>query len=154
METLQEEIFLIDSIYELQKWLRDYVQTCLDGTKQQLKNNYHKDVLHACYYVSNNIDKKLSLDEVAEHLYLNASYFSRLFKKELNITFVEYVKQRKVERAKELLEITNDSVGSVCEQLGYDNQSYFIKVFKKIVGCTPLEFRSNKMNGVSIHESK
>ncbi|UOQ85056.1 response regulator transcription factor [Gracilibacillus salinarum] len=149
VETLQEEVFVLHSIYELQEWLQDYAKKCLDETAQQLKNNYHKDVLEACYYVSHHLHKKLSLDEVAEHLYLNSSYFSRLFKKEMQVTFVEYVKQRKVERAKELLEVTDDSVGNICDQLGYDNQSYFIKVFKKLVGCTPLEFRGNKWNGVN-----
>ncbi len=96
VESLQEEVFLLDNIYELRGWLTEYAQNCLDETKEQLKNNYHKDVLSACYYVSNNIEKKLSLDEIAEHLFLNASYFSRLFKKEMQINFVEYVKQRKV----------------------------------------------------------
>ncbi|SHN00043.1 response regulator [Gracilibacillus kekensis] len=148
VESLQEEVFLLNTIYELRNWLIEYAQKCLAETNQQLKDKYHKDVLSACYYVSHNLEKKLSLDEVADYLYLNASYFSRLFKKEMQITFVEYVKQRKVERAKELLEITNDSVGSICEQLGYDNQSYFIKVFKKIVGYTPLEYRGKQINGV------
>ncbi|MGP4041509.1 response regulator transcription factor [Gracilibacillus sp. D59] len=149
VESIQEEVFLLDTIYELQEWLNNYAEKCLEETTQQLKNNYHKDVVNACYYVADNIEKKLSLDEVAEYLYLNASYFSRLFKKEMQITFVEYVKQRKVERAKELLELTNDSVGHICEQLGYDNQSYFIKIFKKLEGCTPLEYRGLKWNGAN-----
>ncbi|MGN8647491.1 response regulator transcription factor [Gracilibacillus sp. HCP3S3_G5_1] len=150
VESIQEEFFLLNTIYEMRDWLNNYAEKCLKETTQQLKNNYHKDVVSACYYVADNIEKKLSLDEVADYLYLNASYFSRLFKKEMQITFVEYVKQRKVERAKELLELTNDSVGQICAQLGYDNQSYFIKVFKKLVGCTPLEYRGRKGNGVNV----
>lgn len=51
----------------------------------------------------------------------------------------------KINRAKELLEQTADSVGKICERLGYDNQSYFIKIFKNYVGVTPIEFRTGKM---------
>ncbi|ENH96417.1 AraC family transcriptional regulator [Gracilibacillus halophilus YIM-C55.5] len=148
VEILQEEIFLVDTIYEIRDWVLGYTQKRLEDSQQQLKNNYHRDVLRACYYVLNHLEHKLSLDEVADHLYLNASYFSRLFKKEMQMTFVEYVKQKKIERAKELLELTDMSVGGICEQLGYDNQSYFIKVFKQICGCTPLVYRGAKWNGV------
>ncbi|WP_130860033.1 response regulator transcription factor [Gracilibacillus phocaeensis] len=148
VEVLQEEIFYLNTIYELQDWLIHFVEKTLQKTSQHLKNKYHKDVIKACYYVSHHLHKKLSLDEVAEHLYLNPSYFSRLFKKEMQITFVEYVKQCKMEQAKDLLERTDISVGGICAQLGYDHQSYFIKVFKKQVGCTPLEYRGMKWNGV------
>ncbi|KGM46093.1 hypothetical protein NP83_02170, partial [Neobacillus niacini] len=72
------------------------------------------------------------------------SYFSRLFKKEVGETFVEYVTKMKINRAKELLEQTTDSVGKICERLGYDNQSYFIKIFKNYVGVTPIEYRGGK----------
>jgi len=89
------------------------------------------------------LNTRISLDELAEHLHLNASYFSRLFKKETSITFIEYVTRQKMERAKELLGEAKLTVGEICEQLGYDNQSYFIKTFKSLVGATPIEYRKN-----------
>ncbi|MDX8044525.1 response regulator [Gracilibacillus sp. S3-1-1] len=150
VESIQEEVFQLDTIYEMKGWLINYMEKWLHETSKRLKDHYHKDVVNACYYVAENMEKKLSLDEVAAYLYLNASYFSRLFKKEMQITFVEYVKQRKIDRAKELLEVSDDSVGQICEQLGYDNQSYFIKIFKKQVGCTPLEYRGRIWNGVKV----
>jgi two-component system response regulator YesN len=87
------------------------------------------------------MDKRITLDEVAAYLHLNASYFSRLFHKENGITFIEYVTRMKMNRAKELLDQTSHSIGKICEMLGYDNQSYFIKTFKNIVGVTPSEYR-------------
>lgn len=69
------------------------------------------------------------------------SYFSRFFKKETGQTFIEYVTGKKIERAKELLDQTNHSVHEICEMLGYDNQSYFIKTFKAQAGVTPTEYR-------------
>lgn len=147
-EAIQKDILMIASLEELKEYVLQYLINCLGASEHLLKSAYHKDVLSACYYVSSNIESKFSLDEVADHLYLNPSYFSRLFKKEMNITFVEYIKQQKIQRAKELLEFTTDPIGQICERLGYDNQSYFIKIFKKQTGCTPLEYRNKLLQGV------
>ncbi|WP_067840309.1 helix-turn-helix domain-containing protein [Amphibacillus sediminis] len=101
----------------------------------------HKEVLEACVYISMHVDRKISLDEIAQKLFLNPSYFSRLFKKEVGITFVEYIKKLKMERAKELLNETQLTIGEISERVGYDGQSYFIKLFKQHEGVTPIEYR-------------
>ncbi|CAM3647599.1 helix-turn-helix domain-containing protein [Cohnella lubricantis] len=141
-DTLHKEIFGIDSLNELRDWLMEHLQVALqpEGTARTAAGK-RADVKEACRYVSLHLNRRISLEEVAEHLHLNASYFSRLFKKETGITFIEYVTRMKMERAKELLDQTLHSVGEICEQLGYDNQSYFIKTFKAHAGVTPMEYR-------------
>lgn len=141
MEVLHEEILNIDSLYELSDWLNSYFQTVMHSVAKITAGSRRREVMEACKYVSMHLERKISLDEVASYLYLNPSYFSRLFKKEVGETFVEYVTKLKINRAKELLEHTIEPVGKICERLGYDNQSYFIKVFKNNVGVTPMEFR-------------
>lgn len=141
VEILHQEILYIENINDLRIWLINCLESALKLTAEALYSSKHKEILEACVYVSMNIEKKLSLDEVANHLFLNASYFSRLFKKEVGKTFIEYVKTNKMERAKELLNQTANPVAEVCERLGYDNQSYFIKLFKNYVGVTPAEYR-------------
>lgn len=141
-DTLHKEIFGIDSLSELRDWLMEHLQVALqpEGTAKAAAGK-RADVMEACRYVSLHLNRRISLEEVAEHLHLNASYFSRLFKKETGITFIEYVTRMKMEQAKELLDQTLHSVGEICEQLGYDNQSYFIKTFKAHAGVTPMEYR-------------
>ena len=143
-EVLHEEVIGIDSLIELRTWLIHYFEMLLSAVNSTSSKSRRKEVLEACKYVEVNLEKKITLDEVANILYLNPSYFSRLFKKEVGGTFVEYVTRAKMNRAKELLEQTVDSVGKICERLGYDNQSYFIKVFKNYVGVTPIEYRGEK----------
>ncbi|WP_373231203.1 AraC family transcriptional regulator [Cohnella sp.] len=139
-ETLSKDIADIDSFAELQEWLSTYLQTVSSGT-EVAAGSKRPEMKEAYKYVSLNLHRRISLEEVAEHLHLNASYFSRLFKKEMGITFIEHVTHMKMERAKELLDQTPHTVGAICEQLGYDNQSYFIKTFKAHTGVTPVEYR-------------
>ncbi|MDL4843167.1 response regulator transcription factor [Aquibacillus rhizosphaerae] len=145
MEIIHQEILSMETIHELRIWLIDCLKSALNLANEALYSSKNKEILEACVYVSMNIEKKLCLDEVANHLFLNSSYFSRLFKKEVGKTFVDYVKTMKMERAKELLDQTADSVGKVCERLGYDNQSYFIKLFKNYTGITPSDYRGNNV---------
>lgn len=145
-DTLHREIFEIGSLSELKDWLISYLESSLTHTGEHFGKIRRREILDACHYVVMNLDKKISLEEIAGHLYLNPSYFSRLFKKEVGETFVEYVTKTKMKRAKELLDVTSDSVGEVAQRLGYDNQSYFIKLFKDHVGVTPMEYRIRHKN--------
>jgi two-component system response regulator YesN len=138
-DTLHKEISEIDSIHELLDWLKCQL-TAAAGEHPAFVGK-RPEVKEACQYVSLNLNRRISLDEVADLLHLNASYFSRMFKKETGETFIEYVTRMKMERAKEMLDRTSSSVGEICEQLGYDNQSYFIKTFKAHSGATPMEYR-------------
>lgn len=141
-DTLHKEIGDIDSLPELQRWLTEHFMNQLALMEKGAgTGGVRSEVMKACHYVSLHLDKKVSLEEVAEHLFLNPSYFSRLFKKEIGLGFIEYVTQRKMERAKELLNQTEHSVGKICEMLGYDNHSYFIKTFKAHNGVTPADYR-------------
>lgn len=87
------------------------------------------------------MDKIITLEEVAEYLHKNSSYFSRLFSQELGETFKEFVTRVRMERAKELLDQTNYSISTIGDMLGYKSQSYFIRRFKFCFGITPLEYK-------------
>ncbi|KGE17898.1 response regulator transcription factor [Paenibacillus wynnii] len=140
-DTLHKEIVDIDSLQALREWLNNHLESVFAAKEAGIGASKRVEVAEACRYVTLRLGSRISLDEVADHLHLNASYFSRLFKKETGLTFIEYVTRLKMERAKELLDGTQCTVGDICEQLGYDNQSYFIKTFKVHTGVTPVEYR-------------
>ncbi|WP_245891208.1 response regulator transcription factor [Desmospora activa] len=140
-DILHREVVAIDTLAELHDWLVEYFLTVIAVATTILDRSRRVEVWEACRYVNLHLHKRITLEEVANHLYLNASYFSRLFKKETGETFIEYVTRMKINRAKELLDQTSYSVGKICELLGYDNQSYFSKTFKAHVGFTPVEYR-------------
>lgn len=86
---------------------------------------------------------KISLEKVAAKLYISQSYLSMLFKHEMGVTFTDYLNDVRIKASKELLAGTNISLMEVSISSGFEDQSYFTKVFKKIEGCTPREFRQN-----------
>ena len=79
--------------------------------------------------------------EMAEHLHLNASYFSRYFKKLAGVNFTDYVNQYKINMAITMLCRRNETVENVAYTLGFSDRAYFSKVFKKYSGKSPSEYK-------------
>ncbi|KEI03601.1 helix-turn-helix domain-containing protein [Clostridium botulinum] len=96
-------------------------------------------------YIEKNYRDKITLEAAANMCNLNKYYFSKLFKKNTSIKFVDYITLYKIERAKEILKNTDECIINIAIELGYDESGYFSKVFKKIVGVTPSTYR-NKNN--------
>lgn len=92
-------------------------------------------------FIDANYTKELSLDEVAGEVGINASYFSSLFKKEQGITFSDYLTEIRISRAKEMLEEGKMNVSEVGWAVGYRDQKYFSKLFLKVVGIKPSEYK-------------
>lgn len=95
-------------------------------------------------YIKNNIGRNISRLEVANMLHLNEEYFSRLFKRHMGCTFKDYETAERINQAKKLLEYSGFSISIIASKVGYDNFSHFSRVFKKMTGHTPQEYRRQK----------
>ena len=93
-------------------------------------------------YIDQNYMNRLTLENVAQHVFLNKTYISQMFMKYLGVNFVSYLESVRINKAQELLQSTEKSVTKIAEETGYASQSYFTKAFKKRVGMTPLQYRS------------
>lgn len=105
----------------------------------------------AINYIHQNIQKSLSLNEVAQKISLSPSYLSRLFKKNLHVNFVEYVNSQKIALAQEKLALTQLTIHEISEQLNFSQTSYFTKLFKRQTGLTPSEFRHHHHTAQKIY---
>ena len=103
----------------------------------------------ALEYIHNNLDKVPSIEEMSKLSGLSPSYFSRTFRKAMDENFVSYVNRIKIEHAVDLLKNGNKSINAIADGLGYTDASYFIKVFKRYTGTTPLSYRRRgyRING-------
>lgn len=95
-------------------------------TKNYLLENYHKDI---------------SLEHVADQVFLNPVYFSRVFKQQMGMNFSKYVTAIRMDKAKELLEQPHYKIHEIGEKIGYANSKYFARVFKQNTGYSPYEYR-------------
>ena len=98
-------------------------------------------VREAQAYISDHYREDLSLQDVAEHVHLNPSYFSSLFKKKQGMGFSEYLVHYRLEAAKRLLADPSMSIAAVGAAVGYSDAAYFSKLFTKTVGIRPKDFR-------------
>jgi len=136
----QQQITQTSNISELRDWLLAFMSEAVKQAELIARKSKKTEVIDAQKYVQLNLNRKITLEEVAELLHLNASYFSRLYKKETGENFIEYVTRMKMEKARELLGEPGKTVEKVAELLGYDNKSYFVKLFKQHYGMAPSRF--------------
>jgi two-component system, response regulator YesN len=110
-----------------------------------IHNNFSSDLKNpiesAIQFIQMNYRNSLTLKEVADKVYLSPSYFSRLFKEEVGMTFVEYLSFVRVQKAKSLLRFSSLPIEIIANHAGFANPGYFATIFKKIVGKTPREYR-------------
>ena len=92
-------------------------------------------------YINKHCNEKLSLEELAQRCFYNPTYFSHAFKKYCGKNLSQYIKERRISNAIELLEATDMSIGKIGVNVGYDDKAFFYKVFKEITGKTPASYR-------------
>lgn len=107
---------------------------------ERIKNQTLRQVLE---YLHQHFTQPISFPELCEQYSISPSYLSQLFKKELRMTFTEYMTRLRLERAKELLATTTLRIVEISDKVGYDYYFNFTKLFKKEVGMTPKEYRAS-----------
>ena len=86
-------------------------------------------------------NEKITLGELAARYYVNESYLSNLFTRTAGMSLMNYLMKVRVEKAKTLLMMSRLSITNIAEKVGYENMKYFTRVFKKITGETPKDYR-------------
>ena len=98
-------------------------------------------------YIREHFTEDITLNDVAAHVSLSPAYFSGIFKKEKKLTFSDYLRSIRLDRALELLKETDMSILSVCQSVGYKNITYFYNIVKSRTGMTPREYRLHWQGG-------
>ena len=93
------------------------------------------------FYIRSNLSQNLTLSDIAERCSYNKAYFSRLFKAHTGMTFTDFLKAERMEKAKSLLLTTSDSVERIVSSVGYSDKTRFYKDFRRATGLTPQKYR-------------
>ena len=99
------------------------------------------EIKRALAYIDKHLYQNPSLRDISDYVYLSETYFSKLFKKEMGLTLVQYVNQRKLDQAKILLRESDTPIESIAKALGFSRPSYFSKIFKEAMADTPHGYR-------------
>jgi AraC-like DNA-binding protein len=110
--------------------------------KQETTDKRISKVMH---YIRKNIEQELPISELSAICNLTDDHFIRLFKKEMKCTPVQYVNQKKIERAQMMLTVEGRQVKEISYSLAFENVSYFNRLFKVYTGMTPNEYRDRQM---------
>ena len=86
--------------------------------------------------------ESFSLSMAAEQIGMSPNYLSTIFSQNMQQTFIEYVTEKRIEKAKKLLRQTDKASGEIAREVGYKDPHYFSFVFRKLLGCTPREYRA------------
>ncbi|MBS5399901.1 MAG: helix-turn-helix transcriptional regulator [Lachnospiraceae bacterium] len=101
----------------------------------------HRQIEQIACYIAENCCSPLSLNSIAEQFYMNKCYLSRIFKEITGFTVNGYLHARRIQKARSLLIQNSMNISEVAEAAGYENLTYFERVFKKHTGMSPLEYR-------------
>jgi two-component system response regulator YesN len=129
------------SIPQLKNLLKTELGSYLDMSREAIEAESAKPVRQAKQYISEHYSEKIVLEDIADIVDLNPVYFSVLFKKETGINFSTYLVNVRIEKAKEMLCSTNETIAAVGEKVGYRDSRYFSQIFTKMVGVKPVLYR-------------
>ncbi len=125
----------LNGVYE--KMIKDY---CLLVRNKSMKE-YSKITCTLLNYIDFNLDKQITLGLLSELTERSIPYISNLFKREVDLTIIDYLNKKRIQEALRLLNSSDLQIQEIATKIGMLDPNYFTKVFKKEIGCTPLEYR-------------
>lgn len=137
-----QKLEMADSVNNVYELSQDMYSTFVHAVHQiRHQTPYSQTIQFAMENIRKHIYDEINLDALARELGYNTYYMTKLFKKETGMSMKEYILKEKIENAKIVLETTGLDINEVSDSLSFHSPSYFSTTFKKMTGCTPLEYR-------------
>lgn len=139
-----KELHYLESVQQIRCWLESVLVDLNDylGTDNSL---HPKIIERAKDFIRQNYAYQLTLNKIADQIHLNSNYFCSLFKKYEGIGCVDFLNGFRIEQAKKLLKDSDKRIYEIAFQVGFQNNNYFNRLFKRHTGYTPSEYRNLKI---------
>lgn len=138
------EISNFDNMDDLSNWLTGMLSSFTGLVFAAADTKHTETIQKVMEYVNSNYMKRITLNDISEHVAFSVSYLSRMFKEEKGISLTSYINQVRIRNAKTLLMQSGVTLSQTAYLCGFDDQSYFSKVFKKMTGTTPGKYREKR----------
>ena len=135
-----EKIMGLESRDEIMDYVSHNIHKIASQMEAEQKGSNHYVISQILQYINENFDKDIGLTELADLVGMNPAYLSILFKEEVGESYVKYLTDLRINKAKKFL-LEGKKISEVSAMVGYNNYRYFCDIFKKHVGKTPTEFR-------------
>lgn len=138
------EVQKFQQLQEAKDWIVTVCIRMMKSIATDRQSSYKSLVEEAKNYTRQHYhDPDISIQKLCGHLHISAGYFSNIFKKEVKMTYLNYLMHIRMEHAKELLRTTDLKAFEIAEKVGYSEPNYFSFSFRKYVGVSPKEYRSD-----------
>jgi two-component system response regulator YesN len=117
------------------------VHEIMDAIKMGRTDSAAQAVHMTKSFIDNNLSSDIKLDDVARHVHMSPCYLSRIFSREVGVPFKKYMVKAKLAHARKLLLSTAKSISEIATEVGYQDTSYFCKIFRQDEGLSPNEYR-------------
>jgi two-component system response regulator YesN len=139
----------LTSWVQFEKWLNDTREKLrVMNTKAPFSAEIQNSILRAAAIAQQMMDQTLTAGDVAKKVNMSSSYFSQCFKEIIGKTYTEYLRDIRMERAKDYLRNTTKTIQWIAEQVGYNDEKYFSRLFREHVGLLPSEYRQREIDSV------
>ncbi|WP_312614017.1 response regulator [Oscillibacter sp.] len=133
------------TVEELKEYLSEVLIAAADLRDKTSNRQYHGLLQQAVRYLDQHyMENELSLNRVAQQVNISPNYLSAVFSQEMGCTLTEYLTEKRMEKARELLRSTTKRSGEIAFEVGYKDAHYFSFLFKKSQGCTPRDYRAGR----------
>jgi two-component system response regulator YesN len=146
IDEINIQVSELNSVSEICLYLEELINCAIKLRNETVDKRYDCPVEKAKQYIRENyMDMDISLNMVARFVNLSPTHLSMVFSQESEKTFIEFLTETRIEKAKEFLRCTSMRISDIAYDVGFRDSHYFSFVFKKTVGCSPREFRTNRM---------
>jgi len=133
----------IDNQQDICAWISSALNDFIESVYSSQDAVKMTQIRPAIDFIDIHYDRPLTLADIAKAAFLSVSRLAHLFKEQMGITIIDYLTSVRIDHARRLLLTTEKSCSIICFEVGYNNQSYFTRIFKETVGMTPRQFREN-----------
>jgi Response regulator containing CheY-like receiver domain and AraC-type DNA-binding domain len=144
VEQAVQQIYGFQSIQEVMKFLKSLIVD-MEHHLEDKGSVSRNEVARAKSYIYEHYSEDISVETLADLVYLSPGYFSYIFKKEIGENVSRFIREYRMEKAKELLSGTNKKIIHICKEIGFSNVSYFCKSFREYCGCSPEQYRKGEI---------
>lgn len=132
------------TIEQYREWVLNVYYLILTGVSGNQGKTPNQMVITALSYISMHYRDEITVESISSYVKKSKNYFSYLFKKEMGISFTEYLNKYRIEEAKKRMETTADLNAEIAREVGFRDEKYFSAVFRKLEGCSATEYRKKK----------